>query len=495
MSEILGAFFAVLLGLMFMPQIQNGIATQHQMQMDINTARQQQAWVDAVSNYVSGNMTTLEATAGPTTPVTISLATIQAAGIPLATGFNGTNPFNQTWTAQVKQPTAGNLQVFVYSTGGTVIKDQELGAIASAAGGIGGFIPSNNSGVYAGGASTAYGAYGSWTISTANYANIAGGHPASLLNFSNGTLTSNYLYRNAVPGQPQLNQMNTNLSMGNNNITAANQISTQSLQALSNGSMAVPSVTLANGKVVAFNQVGEGGVLGLVGANGQAVYVESINGTFRLVNSPWNLQLFSVDQSGNVWANGSFTAGGSASIGGNLQVNGSATVNGNQTIGSNLQVNGSATVNGNTTTWGSSYANGTSTANGNMVTNSFAQVNGLANIGWGCAPDGLLARASDGSGFVQCQGGVWKHIGGYSSVIQITGPGTYTGDSVASCPGGYTLLGGGASGGWANPNNSITGWNGGNFLFGMMSYPSGNSWHASTTSSAAYAVAHAICAQ
>ncbi|WP_218488263.1 hypothetical protein, partial [Salmonella enterica] len=40
------------------------------------------------------------------------------------------------------------------------------------------------------------------------------------------------------------------------------------------------------------------------GANGVNMYVENLNGTLRLVNSPWNAQLLTVDQSGNTVANG-----------------------------------------------------------------------------------------------------------------------------------------------------------------------------------------------
>ncbi|MCW0054094.1 shufflon system plasmid conjugative transfer pilus tip adhesin PilV, partial [Burkholderia pseudomallei] len=188
----LGALFAVMVGLMYFPQIQNGIAAQRHTMADVTTAQQQQQWVQAVTNYVNQNMVSLQASA-TTTPTPLTVATVKAANVGLPTGFSGTNPFNQTWTAAVTQPTAGNLQVLIYTTGGTLIKDQELGAIARAAGGVGGMIPTNNSGVYAGGAANAYGAFGAWQMSTAGYG-VTGGSPASLLTFSNGTLTSNFLY-------------------------------------------------------------------------------------------------------------------------------------------------------------------------------------------------------------------------------------------------------------------------------------------------------------
>ena len=46
---------------------------------------------------------------------------------------------------------------------------------------------------------------------------------------------------------------------------------------------------------------GEGQRLQMLGANGQTMWLENINGRFRLVNSAWTAELFSVDKSGNVF--------------------------------------------------------------------------------------------------------------------------------------------------------------------------------------------------
>ena len=462
MSEILGAFFGALLGLMMMPRVMAGIATERQIQMDVNTAQQQQAWVTAVSSYVTANMTSLESTATATSPVTVSLATVTAAGISLPTGFNGTNPFNQTWTAQVKQPTAGTLQVFVYATGGTTILDQELGTIARSAGGIGGFIPSNNSHVYASGATTAYGAFGSWTVSTANYANIAGGHPASLLNFSSGTLTSPFLYRNAVPGQPQLNQMNTALGMNNNNITGANQISTNTLvTAAGNGVQIGSSYYYGDTANSAVRQSG-------------TFFVQTLAGAAAPMNVG-NIASGSISAGGNITATGSFSAGGTATVGSNLQVNGSATVNGNQTVGASLQVNGNATVNGTTTS-------GVLTTRNNVTATAATVFQGN-----GCAGS-QLAVSVDGTGqWLQCKAGVWHILGGFSSYTIVQGPAEYGyNNSVATCPAGYTLL----SGGGEVAHNPY------GFMPGMQHYPiSQTQYVAEATDASVAVVAVALCAE
>jgi hypothetical protein len=489
MSEILGALFGLLIGLIGMTHMTSNVQVQQHLQNNITTAQEQQDWVQGVSTYVTNNMTTLESTATATTPVVINLATLQAANVTLATGFSGLNPYNQTWIAEVKQPTAGNLQVLVTATGGLTISDQDLGAIAQAAAGVGGMIPSNNSGAYPGGAANAYGNAGSWVQSTANYTNIAGGHPASLLNFSNGNLSSPYLYRNAVPGQGQLNDMNTNLGLNNNNITAVNQISTQSLQALANGSKTAPSVTLANGTVVAFNQVSEGGVLGLVGSNGEAVYLESINGTFRLVNSPWSLQLFSVDQSGNVVANGGITVGGSAGVGGNLQVNGTATINGNATVDGTLGVGGNINDIGTTNS-----ANLMSRGNVSFTTATAYQGNGCSGS--------QFAESADGTGqILQCINGIWTTLGAHNTTVVTAGVCHSYGGSetstTATCPANYRMTGGGYG---ISAYNPVFGGSTGSSAVSNApdaSAPNGNGWMVEVGGADGNScfVAYAVCSQ
>ncbi len=43
-------------------------------------------------------------------------------------------------------------------------------------------------------------------------------HTASALFLQDGTLVDDYLYRNEIPGKPELNVMNTAFSMGGNNV-------------------------------------------------------------------------------------------------------------------------------------------------------------------------------------------------------------------------------------------------------------------------------------
>jgi hypothetical protein len=394
MDEILGALFAVVVGMVYLPQVTNAITTSRHAMTDVTTAQEQQQWATAVSNYVSQNMTTLTSTATAGAPVTLSVATVQAANVGLPTNFSGTNPFNQTWTAQVLQPVSGTLQVLAFGSGGNTIKDPELGQIARAAAGSGGFIPTNSSGAYVGGPANAYGTYGAWKIATTGYSVGAGGAPATLLTFSNGTLSSNYLYRNAIPGQPQLNEMNTALGMNGNNITDVGQLQANA----GNGVQVGSSYYYGDGSNSAIRQNG-------------ALYVQNQAGTAA---APINTG--TVGASGDVNASGNVNAGGSMTAGGSLGVAGNGTVNGQLQVGGNV-----------TSTGGSIAANNGTLYAGQVVT-----------IGTGCSPNGAIGNS--GSGPLFCQSGVWVSAGSLSTIAVDSGG--WQSSAFAACPAPSTLTGG-----------------------------------------------------
>lgn len=210
MAPILGALFAILVGLLSVPSL---ISWQNQAKNNVNAAtiaQQARQIVVASSQYIQTNATTLQATASASTPIAVSVAQLQTAGV-LPGAFKETNLYNQTWQLQVLQPTPGNLQGLAITTGGEAISDTRAMQVAKLIGYEGGFFPKNDTGLYPGGASNAHGA--SWgPLSAAGYTNEAG-HIALLISFNSGQLTDNRLYRNAVPGQPQLNTMTTPLIM------------------------------------------------------------------------------------------------------------------------------------------------------------------------------------------------------------------------------------------------------------------------------------------
>lgn len=213
MKEILGSLLAGLLMLGTSVLFVN-----YQKQSALNqqvaaTAQQAVTFNTAVQSYITQYSSAVSAAATPTTPAVITVAMLQASAVSLLpTTFSSTNPFNQTWQAQVLQPTAGNLQALALATGGTALSDEKASRVAALIGAAGGFIPMNDSGTWPAGSSVAQGAYAGWSLSTSGFTGIAGGNLASLLTFSNGQFVSNYLYRNNV-GNTSLNTMNTPIIM------------------------------------------------------------------------------------------------------------------------------------------------------------------------------------------------------------------------------------------------------------------------------------------
>jgi hypothetical protein len=216
MSQVLGALFAVLVGLLIFPTISRYQQTGNENTLALATAQQQKQLCDAALGYMQQN-----ATAAAPPVVTVTVDNLKNLNF-LPGGFSATNAYGQTWQVQVRKLANGNLQALVLSTGGIALPDLQANMIASLVGAAGGFIPLNDSTLYA--ANTAYGAYGSWTVATAGYNNIAGGHLAALVSYDAGQIGNGNLYRNAVPGQPQLNQMNTALNMGSSNINNAAKV-------------------------------------------------------------------------------------------------------------------------------------------------------------------------------------------------------------------------------------------------------------------------------
>jgi len=222
MGQVLGALFAVLVGLFILPTFSRYQQIGNENSRELATAQQQQQLCAAAQAYIQQNAGRIMGNASATTPQTITVADLQGAGL-LAAGFSATNPYGQTWQVQVLQPSAGNLQALVLSTGGIVpLTNLQASRIAGLVGAAGGFIPFNVSTLYQEG--NAYGAYGSWTVATTGYNNAAAGHLAAMVSYSQNQSAGNYLFRNAVANQPQLNQMNTALNMGSNNINNAARI-------------------------------------------------------------------------------------------------------------------------------------------------------------------------------------------------------------------------------------------------------------------------------
>ena len=183
-------------------------------------ARQLYAVTQAAKGYITAYAGAIEATATPTTPATITVPMLVATGF-LPQGFGAVNPYQQGWVVEVLQPSPGDLQALALSTGGQPIPPRDAPRIGAEAGSAGGAVTS---------AGTAQGSFGTWTVSLMHYSNPGVGHLAALIDDSTGQRQGDYLYHTAVPGQPQLNTMQTSLGMAGNDIDNTNNVQANSVR-------------------------------------------------------------------------------------------------------------------------------------------------------------------------------------------------------------------------------------------------------------------------
>jgi type II secretory pathway pseudopilin PulG len=187
-------------------------------------AQQMQLIGNAATNYINNNPNTFS-TATATAPVMLTVPTLVSANYMSSSNFSNVNAFGQSMCILVLQPTAGVYNALLVSEGGQAVPAAQLGEIASLIGAAGGAIYTTNTALLRG-------TGGAWSLSvptayenpnnatkrcdgvTSGPVAITLGHPAVALWLTpSATANQAVLYRNAVPGQPQLNQMNTPLVM------------------------------------------------------------------------------------------------------------------------------------------------------------------------------------------------------------------------------------------------------------------------------------------
>ncbi|RQR11270.1 shufflon system plasmid conjugative transfer pilus tip adhesin PilV [Burkholderia stagnalis] len=372
---------------LLMPSIWGWMTDDADSKLNRATADHDKQVVLAAAQYIKDNYATVIASATATTPATITVPMLQSQYPQMfATGFSVKNPYGQTVTAQAYQPTAGTLDTIIVTSGGQTISEGNMRKIAQLIGGAGGYVSSTNPNV----ANGVYGAWGPKTIPTTP-GTPGAGHMVYSLMFQNGSLVSDYLYRKAVPGHPELNQMNTAIDMGGNNLNNAATVNAQKVVAPAGNNVQVGnSYYYGDGSNSAIRQNGALYIQNQAGTGAADVNVANVNASGNANAS------LDVVAGRNIWAsNGAVTAAwmhstGSAQIDGNQQVNGSANVNGTIAAGSRL------------------YAN------------EYVQVNGWAAQGGGCWPNGLIANSGNGPLF--CQSGVWRNAGGTFSVASYAVP-------------------------------------------------------------------------
>jgi hypothetical protein len=349
-------------------------------------ADQQRTISEAQGKYLKDNFSTVLANATATVPVQITVPMLINTNY-LPAGFSSTNSFGQTILGLARKPNPNQLEAIVVTTGGQIIPEMGIRAIAENLGGPGGFISTTNPNIV-------QGVRGGWQVALSNYSIAPGpGHTASALFLMDGALANDYLYRNAVSGHPELNSMNTDLGMGNHNIYNAAEI-TASGNVTAGGDIAARNVTAtASVNAATANVTGEtytGGWFRTRGDTGW--YSEKWGGGIYQSDADWV----------RIYNNKGLATGGSISGG---------------------QVTSSSTI----------------SALGRLSTNDFLSIGGVATEGSNCSDSTLIAKNVNGNGdALTCKDGKWKSSGGDSSGI---GTGFMTGIAglyVNRITGGYS---------------------------------------------------------
>lgn len=176
----------------------------------------------AVNLYIKENHDTIAATATATTPFIFGVPQLVNAGY-LPAGFSAQNAFSATYETRVFEPDAGKLESMTFLNGGAKISKSLARKVAIAIGSDGGIIDNG----------IAQGALGSWTMKLSAFGGYNPGEGSVVIAgfYADGNKISDYLYRKSVPGHPELNTMSTAISMGGNDISDAETITTTNVNA------------------------------------------------------------------------------------------------------------------------------------------------------------------------------------------------------------------------------------------------------------------------
>ena len=351
---------------------------------DASTADQFKQALPGAKNYVDANIATLQTQATTVVP--------WAALAPyMPTGLSSTNPFGQSYQLVVQRVgavapfTFNALLQTVVTASGKPIPEGRLRRISQLIGGAGGYVSAIAP-------STATGAYSGWSAALP-YGGAPGANPGTgtlagaLFYQTAASMNNAYLWRNAVPGHPELNQMNTAIDMQNNNIANANQVTAKNVVLPGGTTLQIgSSYYYGDPTNSAIRQAG-------------ALYVQHVDGSMADAHVSSLGASLDVSAGRNIWAAGSVSASGDISSGGNIWAAGAVTTAWLHSTGS-AQIDGSQQVNGNINT------------GGRITSGEYLQAGGWANAGAGCGPAGLVGQ--NGSQTLLCSNGTWTAPGGLS---------------------------------------------------------------------------------
>ncbi|MTH97588.1 shufflon system plasmid conjugative transfer pilus tip adhesin PilV [Roseibium sp. RKSG952] len=191
---------------------------------------------EAAHNYIKANYATLVSKAPKAPGATVVRAgrssggssapagSLQAEGF-LPDSFIDVNGYGQRHALLIQSTSANQINALVVSYGGRQIPDATLARISSMIGAAGGYVPTKP---LAGDAGQVVGAYGGWRTSFTRWGPASTrpsqGRVAATLAFEDGSLLTDYLYRNDI-GIPEANRMNTDIDMNSNEIYRVSRIS------------------------------------------------------------------------------------------------------------------------------------------------------------------------------------------------------------------------------------------------------------------------------
>lgn len=166
---------------------------------------------EATRSYIKDNFAAVQGAATSAIPATITTTMLKNTKY-LSASVDARNVFGQSYSIKVLQPVPDRLDVLIATTGGSDIKELGLRRVAQMIGAEGGYVSETAP-------TTATGSYGGWSIpltaapGNAFGLNPGGGHIALSMFMMNAALGGDYVYRNAVPGHPELNTMTAPLTV------------------------------------------------------------------------------------------------------------------------------------------------------------------------------------------------------------------------------------------------------------------------------------------
>ena len=279
--------------------------------------------------------------AGPTG----TLPSLQGGGF-LPLSFVDRDNYRFRHVLLVRQTVGGTLEGLVVQASdaelglgpdnGTPIRDNELGRMVARMGSVGGARFTTN--VVPASASSVKGNGGQWTTTATDWA-ASGftpqtGRAAARLSFGNAALISDYLNRYDI-GIPEASTMRNVLNMGNNSITAANDVASKTVTA-SNTVVAGTGATSNPATMPGLSMyMASGGIACAGNAVGCKFWISKDSG-FASYADGWTRYQGSVAGTG-LSIEG---AGNSLYVGGDATLNSNLSVAGNQTVAGTLSVTG-----------------------------------------------------------------------------------------------------------------------------------------------------------